>query len=53
MLIQVEGRNKFMGQVGQFRGSKSVRITKVCKEDADGARGAERLVSGAGAGGGR
>src|SRR5215217_6455929 len=41
VLVQVEGRNKFMGQVGQFRGNKSVRITRVCKEDADAARGAE------------
>jgi flagellar motor switch protein FliM len=32
VLIQVEGRNKFLGQVGQFRGAKSVRITRVCQE---------------------
>ena len=35
VLIQVEGRNKFTGQVGQFRGNRSVRITRVC-EDPDG-----------------
>jgi flagellar motor switch protein FliM len=31
VLIQVEGRNKFLGQVGQFRGSKAVRVTKLCE----------------------
>src|SRR6188768_2718057 len=31
VLIQVEGRNKFVGQVGQLRGNKSVRITRVCQ----------------------
>ena len=35
VLIQVEGRNKFTGQVGQFRGNKSVRITRICQEPAD------------------
>jgi len=35
VLIQVEGRNKFTGQVGQFRGNKSVRITRVCNEPAE------------------
>ena len=34
MLIQVEGRNKFVGQVGQLRGSKSVRITRICHDVA-------------------
>ena len=32
VLIQVEGRNKFLGQVGQLRGSKSVRITRICND---------------------
>ena len=32
VLIQVEGRNKFLGQVGQFRGGRSIRITKLCQQ---------------------
>jgi len=35
VLIQVEGRNKFTGQVGQLRGNKSVRITRICNEPAE------------------
>jgi len=34
VLMQVEGRNKFVGQVGQLRGSKSVRITRICNDVA-------------------
>jgi flagellar motor switch protein FliM len=41
VLIQVEGRNKFLGQVGQFRGSKAVRVTKAC-ETADESGKADR-----------
>ncbi len=33
VLIQVEGRHKFMGQVGQFRNCKSIRITRVSATD--------------------
>jgi flagellar motor switch protein FliM len=52
VLIQVEGRNKFVGQVGQLRGNKSVRITRVCHEPADAAKasGPERIGAGPGAG---
>ncbi|HEY1685733.1 MAG TPA: flagellar motor switch protein FliM [Tepidisphaeraceae bacterium] len=32
ILIQVEGRNKFLGHVGQFRGAKAVRITRHCQQ---------------------
>ncbi len=32
VLIQVEGRNKFLGQVGQFRGARAVRITRMCQD---------------------
>jgi flagellar motor switch protein FliM len=32
VLIQVEGKNKFLGQVGKFRGKRSVRITRACHE---------------------
>jgi flagellar motor switch protein FliM len=27
--VQVEGRNKFHGQIGQFRGNRAIRITRV------------------------
>jgi flagellar motor switch protein FliM len=32
VLIQVEGKNKFLGQVGQYRGNRAVRITRPCQE---------------------
>ncbi len=32
VLIQVEGRNKFLGQLGQFRGMRAVRITRYCQQ---------------------
>jgi flagellar motor switch protein FliM len=38
VLIQVEGKHKFLGQVGQFRGNRSVRITRICQEPPEGAR---------------
>ena len=52
VLIQVEGRNKFVGQVGQLRGNKSVRITRVCHEPVDAVKvvGPERIGAGSGAG---
>jgi flagellar motor switch protein FliM len=31
VLIQVEGKNKFLGQIGQFRGNRSVKITRACQ----------------------
>ncbi len=42
VLIQVEGRNKFLGLVGQFRGSRAVRITRACQqqEQTDQSQGA-------------
>ncbi|HSV16000.1 MAG TPA: FliM/FliN family flagellar motor switch protein, partial [Tepidisphaeraceae bacterium] len=42
VLIQVEGKNKFLGQVGQLRGSKAVRITRACQEAAEPTPGAAR-----------
>ena len=30
-VITVEGRNKFMGKLGQFRGKRSIRITRICQ----------------------
>jgi flagellar motor switch protein FliM len=35
VLIQVEGRNKFLGQVGQLRGGKAIRITRPCQESVE------------------
>jgi len=28
ILMQVEGRNKFAGRLGQYRGSKAIKITR-------------------------
>lgn len=39
VLIQVEGRNKFLGQLGQFHGSRSVRIARLCADASDAAKG--------------
>ncbi len=33
VLLQVEGKNKFLGQVGQFRGKRAVRITRVVAQE--------------------
>ncbi|HRK32373.1 MAG TPA: flagellar motor switch protein FliM [Tepidisphaeraceae bacterium] len=44
--VEIEGRRKFYGQVGQFRGQKSVRVTRVVEEQEDKPAGA---VSGAAA----
>ena len=35
VLIQVEGKSKFLAQVGQFKGSRSVRITRVIPQSLD------------------
>jgi flagellar motor switch protein FliM len=35
VLIQVEGKNKFLGQLGQFKGSKAVRVTRLCDQPGD------------------
>src|SRR3954470_23718631 len=35
VLIQVEGRNKFLGQLGQFKGNRAIRITRLCQQPAD------------------
>lgn len=32
MLIQVEGKNKFLALPGQYRGARAMRITRVCAE---------------------
>jgi flagellar motor switch protein FliM len=35
VLIQIEGKNKFLGQVGQYRGTRSIRITRRCQQLTD------------------
>src|SRR5688500_16404103 len=32
VLVQVEGRNKFLAQVGQLRGNRAVRVTRMCQQ---------------------
>jgi flagellar motor switch protein FliM len=34
-LIQVEGRNKFHAQIGQYRGNRAIKITKVLNQDPE------------------
>lgn len=31
VLVQVEGKNKFLGHLGQFRGARSIRVTRHCQ----------------------
>jgi flagellar motor switch protein FliM len=31
VVMQIEGKNKFLGQIGQLRGSKAIRITRACQ----------------------
>lgn len=35
VLVQVEGKQKFLGQIGQLRGNKAIRITRVIQEVAE------------------
>jgi flagellar motor switch protein FliM len=35
VLIQVEGKSKFLGQIGQYRGNRSVRITRLLQQPAE------------------
>src|SRR3954468_4283172 len=45
--IQVEGKNKFHGQIGQFRGNRAIRITRVTSEVAEaGAQGHDKRGGG-------
>jgi flagellar motor switch protein FliM len=32
VLIQIESKNKFLGQIGQFRGGRAIRITRLCQQ---------------------
>jgi flagellar motor switch protein FliM len=35
VLIQIEGKNKFFGKVGQFRGGRAVSVSRVCAHPVD------------------
>jgi len=35
VLIQVEGKNKFLGKLGQLKGSRAIQITRLCQTPAD------------------
>jgi hypothetical protein len=35
VLVQVEGRNKLLGQIGQYRGSRAIKVTKVLSAPAE------------------
>ena len=45
VVLQVEGQNKFLGQVGKLRGNRSVRITHAVKS-REGSREAENSAEG-------
>jgi flagellar motor switch protein FliM len=32
VLIQVEGKNKFLGEIGQFRGNRAIKIVRKCEQ---------------------
>jgi flagellar motor switch protein FliM len=35
VLIQVEGKNKFLGQIGCWRGNRAIRITRIAQQLAE------------------
>jgi flagellar motor switch protein FliM len=35
VLIQIEGKHKFLGQLGQFRGCRAIRVTRRCQQPAE------------------
>jgi flagellar motor switch protein FliM len=35
VLIQIEGKNKFFGKIGQFRGGRAVSVSRVCAHPVD------------------
>jgi flagellar motor switch protein FliM len=55
LLILVEGKNKFQGQVGKLRENKAVRITRHCKSGSEAAAGlgGKAHPVGGGTGGGK
>jgi flagellar motor switch protein FliM len=46
LLILVEGKSKFQGQVGQLRENKAVKIRKHCKSGSEAAQGLNVPVRG-------
>ena len=40
--IQVEGKNKFIGRVGQLRGNRAIRITRACQQVAEDNKGEKK-----------
>ena len=36
VLVQVEGKNKFLGQIGQLRGSRAIKINRICQQASEG-----------------
>ena len=39
VLLQIEGKNKFLAQIGQYRGKRSVRITRATQDSGEPAKG--------------
>ena len=39
VLVQIEGKNKFLGQIGQFRGGRAIRVTRACQEGPEATKG--------------
>lgn len=35
VLIQVEGKHKFLGRIGQYRGSRAIQVTRRCQQVTD------------------
>ncbi len=33
LIVQIEGKNKFAGRLGQFRGNRSIRVTRLAESD--------------------
>ena len=44
VLVTVEGRNKFLGQIGQFRGNKAIQITRLCHDATEVMREPQQAV---------
>ncbi len=42
VLIQVEGKDKFVGKIGQFRGARAVRVTRICQTQMETTKDAAR-----------
>jgi flagellar motor switch protein FliM len=53
VLVTVEGKNKFLGQVGQFRGARAIQVTRLCHDAAEVMREPQPKPTHPAAGGGR